>query len=112
VLGDRPRLAQILENLITNALKFTPAGGEVTVRVAPDEDQAIIEVQDTGRGIPAAELAHVFERFWRGSDTTDTGGRGIGLAVVDELVRAHGGQITASSEPGQGSVFTVKIPAR
>jgi len=110
--GDRPRLAQILENLITNALKFTPAGGEVAVRVGPADGQAVIEVRDTGRGIPATELAHVFERFWRGNDAGGTGGRGIGLAVVDELVRAHGGQVSASSHPGHGSAFTVKIPAR
>jgi two-component system sensor histidine kinase BaeS len=110
--GDRARLAQIFENLITNALKFTPARGEIAVRVARADGQAVIEIRDSGRGIPAGELPHVFERFWRGSDTTDTGGRGIGLAVVDELVRAHGGQISVSSEPGRGSVFTVRIPAR
>ncbi len=109
--GDRARLAQIFENLIANALKFTPAPGEVAVRVARAGGQAVVEVRDTGRGIPAAELPHVFERFWRGGDSADTGGRGIGLAVVDELVRAHGGQISVTSEPGRGSVFTVKIPA-
>ncbi len=109
--GDRSRLEQILENLISNALKFTPRGGTITVRTFPDGDDAVLEVRDTGRGIPPGELPHVFERFWRGAPAADTGGRGIGLAVVDELVRAHHGHVSVVSEPGRGSVFTARFPA-
>ena len=109
--GDRARLTQILENLLSNALKFTPAGGTITVTVARAGDRAIMEVRDTGRGIPADEVPHVFERHWRGSAAADTSGRGIGLAVVDELVRAHHGTVSVSSEVGRGSRFTVSLPA-
>lgn len=109
--GDRSRLEQILENLISNALKFTPRGGTITVRTFPEGDDAVLEVRDTGRGIPPDELPHVFERFWRGTRAADTGGRGIGLAVVDELVRAHHGQVSVTSVPGRGSVFTARFPA-
>lgn len=109
--GDRARLTQILENLLSNALKFTPAGGTITVTVARAGDRAIMEVRDTGRGIPAGEVPHVFERHWRGSAAADTSGRGIGLAVVDELVRAHHGTVSVSSEVGRGSRFTVTLPA-
>jgi two-component system sensor histidine kinase BaeS len=111
VPADRDRLAQIVENLLSNALKFTPSGGTVSVRVAPVDEGAVIEVRDTGRGIPADELPHVFERHWRGRGAGDVGGRGIGLAVVSELVRAHRGSVVASSEPGNGSRFTVTLPA-
>lgn len=108
--ADRARVSQILENLVSNALKFTPPGGAVAVRVAPVEGGASIEVRDTGRGIPPDEVPHVFERHWRGRDAADVGGRGIGLAVVSELVAAHGGSIFVTSEPGRGSTFTVTLP--
>lgn len=112
VSGDPGRLTQVVENLLTNALKFTPAGGTVTVRVGPDDaGRALLEVRDTGRGIDPAELPHVFERYWRSERAADTGGRGIGLAVVDELVAAHGGTVSVSSEPGRGSCFRVTLPA-
>ena len=111
VLGDRARLVQIVENLLSNALKFTPAGGRVTVGVAPADGDIELLVADTGRGIDPDELPHVFERHWRGRASADTSGRGIGLAVVDELVRAHGGTVTAAAGPDGGSRFTVRIPA-
>ena len=100
-----------MENLLSNALKFTPAGGAVTVGVAPAGEDVELLVADTGRGIDPDELPHVFERHWRGRASADTSGRGIGLAVVDELVRAHGGTVTAAAGPGGGSRFTVRIPA-
>lgn len=111
VLGDRARLVQIVENLLSNALKFTPAGGRVSVGVASVGDHVELVVADTGRGIDPDELPHVFERYWRGRASADTSGRGIGLAVVDELVRAHGGTVTAAAAESRGSRFTVRIPA-
>ncbi|MBS2962339.1 HAMP domain-containing histidine kinase [Actinocrinis puniceicyclus] len=113
--GDRDRLAQVLTNLLTNALKFTPSGGTVTVATdaGPDEsghDVTRLSVRDTGPGIPAAELPHLFQRFWRGSSAAGRGGSGIGLAVVAELVAAHGGAVRAESPSGGGAVFTVTLP--
>ena len=98
-----------VRNLLTNALAFTPAGGHVGVDVARD-GFARLTVWDTGAGIPPDELPHVFERFWRGSRARNRSGSGIGLAVVDELVRAHGGTVAAESTPGQGTRFVVRLP--
>lgn len=111
VAGDAARLHQVVVNLLSNAAKFTPEGGQVTLSTATDGAFARLEVTDTGRGIAADELPHVFERFWRGHDTRTTGGSGIGLAVVAELVAAHGGQVEAASEPGRGARFTVRLPS-
>lgn len=115
--GDEDRLVQVITNLLTNALKFTPAGGTVTIatrmRTDPQEASgAQLTVTDTGPGIPADELPFVFQRFWRGSGAEKRGGTGIGLAVVAELVAAHGGTVTAESPPGGGAVFTVDLPGR
>ena len=110
VVADPHRLYQVIANLLTNALKFTPAGGSVTIRTYPDGPHAIVQVTDTGSGIPASELPHVFERFWRGEQGAQTPGSGIGLAVAAELTRAHGGQITAASQPGHGTQMTVTLP--
>ncbi|HEY1635286.1 MAG TPA: HAMP domain-containing sensor histidine kinase [Acidimicrobiales bacterium] len=110
VAGDTGRLAQVVTNLLTNALKFTPAEGQVTVVVAPDDGTARLEVADSGVGIPAEELDHVFERFWRSSRAGQTAGSGIGLAVVAELVRAHGGSVEVSSRLGAGARFVVTLP--
>ena len=108
--GDEQRLAQVTRNLLVNALKFTPAGGRVEVVVEVSDGTARFAVSDTGTGIAADELPHVFERFWRGAGAHGTAGSGVGLAVVDELVRAHGGSVTAGSEVGRGSTFTVELP--
>jgi two-component system sensor histidine kinase BaeS len=110
VVGDEARLFQTTRNLLSNALKFTPPGGLVSVGVAARRGDALIVVRDTGTGIPADEIPHVFERFWRGRGARTTTGSGIGLAVVAELVRAHGGRVEVGSSPGQGSVFTVILP--
>ncbi len=83
----------------------------MSVRVAEAGGGALLEVCDTGRGIPADEVPHVFERHWRGRGAADVGGRGIGLAVVRELVHAHRGSISVASEPGHGTVFTVTLPS-
>ena len=122
-IADAQRVQQILWNLLSNAIKFTPKGGSVHVRTrffqgsSPDEDGARprwieVEVEDTGEGIPADFMPHIWERF-RQADSTATrrhGGLGIGLSLVKELVEAHGGQIEAESEHGRGSRFTVRLP--
>jgi len=111
--GDAVRLQQIVVNLLSNALRYTDEGGQVLVRVGRDGQNAVLEVEDTGIGIAEDDLGHVFERFWRGekSRSRATGGTGIGLAVVQGLARAHGGQVTVSSVLGQGATFRVTMPA-
>lgn len=115
VSGDASRLQQIIWNLLTNAIKFTPEGGMVTVAVRREHDQVAIEVRDTGAGITADFIGHVFERF-RQADATTTrkhGGLGLGLAIAKHLVEQHGGTIAAhSGGPGLGSCFTVRLPRR
>ncbi len=112
VLGDRDRLAQVLTNLIGNALSYTPAGGEVTVRSRPVPGAVEVEVSDTGRGLSPQQLELVFERFYR-VDRSATGGSGIGLTIARALARLHGGDVTAHSAGlGAGSRFVVTIPIR
>jgi two-component system sensor histidine kinase BaeS len=108
--GDATRLSQVATNLLTNALKFTPSGGQVTLTTGASDGLARLEVADDGPGIPEQELPHIFDRFWRGAAGRRTAGSGIGLAVVAELVRAHAGQVQAASEPGHGTRFTVLLP--
>lgn len=110
VVGDATRLTQVVTNLLTNATKFTPPDGTVTVAVDRDETDAVLTVTDTGPGIAADELPHVFERFWRGRAAGGRSGTGIGLAVVTALVQAHHGAVTATSPAGGGACFTVRLP--
>jgi PAS domain S-box-containing protein len=114
VAADAARLHQVVWNLVSNAVKFTPAGGDVVVRLRPGRLGAKIEVTDTGPGIAAEFLPHVFDRF-RQADTTTTrrhGGLGLGLTIVRHLVAAHGGTVRADSDgPGRGATFTVELPA-
>ena len=109
VQADQARLEQIARNLLSNAIKFTPAGGNITVSVASADGDARLIVEDNGPGIADEELPHVFERFWRGRSTRDAAGSGVGLAVVAELVRAHGGRVEADNQPGGGARFTVTL---
>lgn len=108
--GDPLRLTQIARNLLANAVKFTPDGGTVRVATRREDGAAVLEVEDTGPGIPEADLPHVFERFWRGPRAVAASGSGIGLAVVAELSAAHGGTATAGARPGGGARLTVRIP--
>lgn len=111
VEGDRGRLHQVVTNLLNNALKFTPAGGHVQLAVGPGAGrEAHLVVTDTGRGIAPDEVDRVFDRFFRGRGAANVAGSGIGLAVVAELVRAHGGHIEVSSELGRGARFVVTLP--
>ena len=110
VSGDPARLHQIVTNLLTNVIKFTPAGGTARLEVATAGSTGYVKVADSGPGMSADELSHVFDRFWRGTTATAIGGSGIGLAVVDELVRAHRGTIETHSEPGRGTTFVISLP--
>ena len=109
--GDPHRLHQIATNLVANAVKYTPPGGAVTVTVDPAGGSVRLVVADTGPGIEPGELPHLYDRFWRGRAATGTPGSGVGLTVVAELVRAHGGRIEVTSTPAIGTAFTVWLPA-
>jgi signal transduction histidine kinase len=110
--GDERRLEQVVDNLLSNALRYTDPGGRVAVRVRRGGDEAVLEVTDTGIGMAPAEAQRVFERFWRadGSRCRATGGAGVGLAIVRELVRAHGGHVDLRSKSGHGTTFQVRLP--
>ncbi|GGI45690.1 hypothetical protein GCM10008018_13420 [Paenibacillus marchantiophytorum] len=109
---DRQRLGQIVVNLLTNALKFTPQGGKVSVEVKEEQHSVIILVSDTGIGIKGEDLRFVFERFYRAEKSRDrkSGGSGIGLTIVNKLVEAHGGTIRMESRVGEGTMVEIYIP--
>jgi len=111
-MADGDRLAQVLTNLIGNAINHTPSGGQVWLRTAPAAGGVNISVQDTGAGIPPAELERIFERFYQvDASRGPKRGTGLGLAIAREIVTAHGGKISATSEGvGKGSTFTVWLP--
>jgi signal transduction histidine kinase len=108
--ADPDRLYQVVRNLLSNACKFSAGAGPVLVRVWPGADDVWLEVRDQGRGISAADLPHVFERFHRGANSADVPGTGIGLAIVRQLVGAHGGEVSISSSPAVGTTVTVTMP--
>lgn len=110
---DPQRIAQVLGNLISNALRHTPAGGVVRVTVAAEPDGIVFSVADTGPGIDPADLPHIFDRFYRAdrARTRSSGGAGLGLAIARRLVEAHGGQIWAESELGRGTTVRFRLPA-
>jgi heavy metal sensor kinase len=110
VAGDRDRLKQVLVNLVDNAIKYTPAGGQVWVRVSSEADNAILAVEDTGVGIKPDHQDKVFERFYRVSPDRGESGAGLGLAIVKSIVHAHGGNVVLRSKPGLGSAFRIELP--
>jgi signal transduction histidine kinase len=112
VQADKGLLGQVLANLLINAAKYTPAGGQVTISLTAADGEAVIAVADTGSGIAAEHLPHIFERFYRvdPSRTRATGGSGIGLAIVRELTEAMHGRVTVESTPGKGSCFRLYLP--
>jgi two-component system, OmpR family, sensor kinase len=112
VLGDEPRLRQVLGNLVTNALQHTPESADITVRVGTEGDDAIVEVVDEGPGMSQEDALRIFERFYRtdSSRARISGGTGLGLSIVDSLVLAHDGTVTVTAAPGQGCRFYVSLP--
>jgi signal transduction histidine kinase len=109
--GDAGRLAQVVTNLLGNAIDYNHDGGEVRIATKRTNGTATLTVSNTGPGIPAAELPHIFERFHRADKARTAGHSGLGLAIAQAIVRAHGGSIEAASEPGKGATFTVKLSA-
>jgi two-component system, OmpR family, sensor histidine kinase BaeS len=110
--GSEQHISQIFLNLLSNALSYTEEGGKVVVKLARQDDQALVSVQDTGAGIPADEIPYIFERLYRAapSQNRDKDGSGLGLSITRSLVELHGGRIWVESEPGQGSTFTLSLP--
>ena len=110
--GDRARLAQMLDNLVSNALKFTPEGGRVDVRLDARDGAAVLEVEDTGLGIPADEQGRLFERFFRSSNATQSAipGSGLGLTITKAIVERHGGRIEVESTESVGTTVRVSLP--
>jgi signal transduction histidine kinase len=112
VIGDRDRLRQVLANLLDNAIKYTPAGGEVTLAAETRGDEAVVTVRDTGIGISPEDLPRIWDRLYRGDRSRSERGLGLGLSLVRAYVHAHGGRVVAASTPGQGASFTVTLPRR
>jgi two-component system sensor histidine kinase BaeS len=114
VVADPVRLRQALSNLVSNAIRYTPSEGSVSLVARRDGDEVSIMVVDDGAGIAAEDLPHVFDRFWRAdrSRSRDTGGSGLGLAIVRQIVEAHGGSVRATSVVGHGSCFILRLPAQ
>jgi heavy metal sensor kinase len=113
-LGDPERLGQVAVNLLNNAIQFNHRAGEVRLRTKAENGAAVLEVVDTGAGIPVEDLPHIFERFYRvdKSRTRTQGRAGLGLAICKAIVEAHSGTIAAAGQPGAGSMFTVKLPLK
>jgi len=114
IVGDRSRIEQVLMNIITNAVKYTPDGGEIKITSGAEGEFVFVEVADTGLGIPEEDLPHVFDRFYRvdKARSRESGGTGLGLSIAHEIVVRHGGEITVSSVLGEGSVFRLVLPIR
>ncbi len=111
VTGDARRLEQVVQNLTANALRHTPRGGHVSLAAAREGDTVVLRVRDTGEGIPAEHLPHVFDRFYKADPArTDAGGTGLGLSIVKAIVERHGGAVDVSSTPGAETVFRVRLP--
>jgi two-component system sensor histidine kinase BaeS len=111
VRADSDRLHQAIGNLLANATRYCSPGDTVTVTLAAVSDTAVLEIADTGPGIPASELPHIFERLWRGRAAQQIPGSGIGLALVREIVARHGGTVEATSSQGSGTKLTIRLPS-
>jgi signal transduction histidine kinase len=110
VMADATRIVRVLDNLVSNAIKFTESGGRIDVTVEPRSDFVSISVRDTGVGIPASHLPHIFDRHWHARRTARTAGTGLGLAIARGIIDAHGGRITVASTEGAGSTFSFTLP--
>jgi len=113
VMADIGLIERALENLIKNAILYTPRGGTVTLNVLPGQDHLTLEVADTGKGMSEEDLPHIFDRYYRADTTQDdtTEGTGLGLAITKRIVELHGSTITVESNPGAGSTFSFTLPA-
>ena len=111
-VGDSLKLQQVFYNVIDNAIKYTPRGGEVRVELARAGKRAVVRVEDTGIGIPADDLPHIFDRFYRvdKARSRETGGTGLGLSIVRQIVLLHDGDIRAESEENKGTTFVIELP--
>lgn len=109
IRGDRYRILQVLSNLVGNAIKFTPAGGSITLRARPSPGSIVVSVEDTGPGVPEEDVPHIFNRFWH-SSRRKHGGAGLGLAIAQGIVEAHGGKIWLENRPGGGATFAFELP--
>lgn len=110
LIGDRERLRQVLLNLVTNAIKYNRRGGQVRITVSQQEQELLLSISDSGHGIPAAHLPHLFERFYRVPGNEGIEGSGLGLSISQKIVQEHGGQIEVRSREGEGSTFTCRLP--
>jgi two-component system OmpR family sensor kinase len=110
ITGDSERLAQVVANLLANAIQYNLPDGEVRVKLESQDGLAVLTVSDTGQGIAAEDLPRVFERFYRADKSRSTGGNGLGLAIAKAIVEAHGGTIEVASEENAGTTFTVRLP--
>jgi signal transduction histidine kinase len=108
---DASRVVQVLGNILRNALKFTPDGGRITVRAVPGAGTVVFSVTDTGPGIPLADQARVFDRYWHSRRTANKRGTGLGLSIAEGIVEAHGGRMWLVSTPGQGATFLFSVSA-
>lgn len=114
MMADQGKLAQVCYNIIENAIKYTPDGGKITVALKRMGRDAVLEIADTGVGIPQEDVEHVFDRFYRvdKARSRDTGGTGLGLSIVQQIVRLHAGSVTVQSEQGKGTTFIVQLPVK
>jgi signal transduction histidine kinase len=104
---DPTRIREVLSNLIANALRYTPSGGAIYIKAKRGEDDVQVAVNDTGKGIDAEDLPHVFDRFYKSADSRGTG---LGLAIAKSLIEAHGGEMSATSEIGKGATISFSLP--
>jgi two-component system NtrC family sensor kinase len=111
IFGDAVRLRQVIDNLLGNAIRYTPEEGEISIIAREENEKVILQVSDTGYGIPPKDLPHIFDKFFRASNVVeDISGSGLGLAIVKSVVENHQGRVWADSIPGEGSTFTVVLP--
>jgi two-component system, OmpR family, sensor histidine kinase VicK len=112
ISADRDRIEQVVLNIVSNSIKYTPSGGKITVYIGRLYSEVYIKVSDTGMGIPESDLPRIFERFYRvdKARSREMGGTGLGLAIAKEIVEAHKGNISIISELGKGTEITVKLP--
>jgi two-component system, NtrC family, sensor histidine kinase KinB len=110
IAGDQTKLGWAVSNLVANALRYTPSGGCILIEATPQDSVVLLSVNDTGPGIPADQQERIFERFAQSAEGGEFGAAGLGLAIVRDIVQAHGGRIFLESQVGHGSRFTLELP--